>query len=166
MHIARRSFVFLALGLALVARNATAAVIGGQRRRLYPLTALAPFLDVLIPRDETGSATDLDLDHRLLAMARTSPQHMGLLRAGCQWLDTAARDAGAAGFADLDSSRQEEIVARMAQSPPGRRPRAFFETVRRDSLTAYYADPTSWQPLGYRGPPQPEGYPHHAEPPR
>lgn len=166
MRFARRSFVLLALGLALWTRGAAAAVIGGQRQRVYPLTALAPFLDVLIPRDETGSATDFNVDRRLLSEAQSDPAHVQLLRAGCQWLDSEARGRGASGFAELDPAGQDVIVARLARMREGSPQRVFFETVRRDAFRAYYADPASWKPLGYTGPPQPAGYMDRNEAPR
>lgn len=164
MHIGRRSFVFLALAIPIWARAALAAPIGG--RSSYPLTALGPYLDILIPRDETGSATDLGIHRRLVNQARRDRQRMRLLRGGCKWLDFEARARGAGGFTGLDPAAQEAIVARAAGARDGSLPRAFFDTTRDAAVRAYYAEPAVWGALGYRGPPQPAGYMDHAGPPR
>lgn len=166
MRIDRRSFLFLTLGLTLWAREAFAAAIGGQSGQTYPLTALGPYLDVLIPRDETGSATDFGVDGRIVGVARRNPRHMRLLRAGCKWLDVQAHKQKATGFASLDPASQEAIVARAAKARERSLPRVFFDNTREDAFHAYYADPASWKSLGYAGPPQPRGFPDHAEAPR
>jgi hypothetical protein len=166
MRFGRRSFVFWTLGLLLWAREAAAAPIGGRRQQAYPLTALAPYLDILIPRDETGSATDFGVDRTLIDQAGSNKRHMRLLRAGCKWLDFEARKTGSAGFADLDPAAQEEIVAKAADARGRSLPRVFFNVTRRNAFRAYYADPASWRDLGYRGPPQPEGYMDFTEAPR
>lgn len=166
MQIGRRSFLFWTLGLALWLREAVAAPIGGGRPQAYPLTALAPYLDILIPRDETGSATDFGVDRTLIDQARRNRGYMRVLRAGCKWLDSEARKQGVAGFGDLDPVAQEAIVDRTARAREGSLPRVFFDVTRRHGFRAYYAEPASWQTLPYRGPPQPEGYMDHAEAPR
>ncbi len=166
MRFGRRSFVFWTLGLLLWAREAAAAPIGGRRQQAYSLTALAPYLDILIPRDETGSATDFGVDRTLIDQAGSNKRHMRLLRAGCKWLDFEARKTGSAGFADLDPAAQEEIVAKAADARGRSLPRVFFNVTRRNAFRAYYADPASWRDLGYRGPPQPEGYMDFTEAPR
>ena len=44
--------------------------------------------------------------------------------------------------------------------------RGFFTVTRVIAFDLYYADPATWAGIpGYRGPPQPEGYPDHADPP-
>ncbi len=163
MRFARRSFVTLALSLPLWARGAIAAVVGASRD---PLAALPSFLDILIPRDETGSATDFGVDRQLVAAASRNRRQMDLLRAGCQWLEFEAREDGGRGFADLDPASREAVVARAAAARPGLLPRAFFDRTREDALRAYYADPASWKSLGYDGPPQPHGFMDHTEAPR
>ena len=166
MRIGRRSFGFWTLGLLLWAREAAAAPIGGGHRQVYPLTALAPYLDTLIPRDETGSATDFGVHRTLVEQAHRNKRYMRLLRGGCKWLDFEARKMNAAGFADLDPISQEAIVAMAAEARDRSLPRVFYNYTREDGFRAYYAQPASWPGLGFRGPPQPDGYRDHAEAPR
>ena len=73
---------------------------------------------------------------------------------------------GGFGFADLPPDTQEEIVIQASQARRGTLPRVFFEANREYGFRAYYADPASWPSLGYRGPPQPDGFMDHAEAPQ
>ena len=168
MTLGRRLFLSLGAGSAAFAwaRGAAAAVIGPSGANAYPLTALPHLLDTLIPRDETGSATDFGIDRRIVDKASRSRRYMRLLRTGCQWLDLEARKTGAGGFADLDPATQEAIVARAADARARSLPRVLFDVTRQDAMRAYYADPASWKALGYEGPPQPDGFMDHAEAPR
>ena len=166
MQLGRRSFVFWTLGFILWVRDVLAAPVGGTRRQAYSLTALPPFLDILIPRDETGSATDLGVDRTLIDRARGDRGFLRILRGGCKWLDFEARKHGGLGFADLESETQEGIVVQASQARRGTLPRVFFDAIREYGFRTYYADPASWPSLGYWGPPQPEGFMDHAEAPR
>lgn len=166
MPLGRRSFVFLLAGLGFWAKNAAAAVIGAPTGRPYPLTAFAPYLDTLIPRDVTGSASDFGIDRKIIDHASKNKRHIRLLRAGCQWLDLEARKLKAEGFAALDTASQEVIVARAAEARERSLPRVFFNVTRDDALQRYYSDPRSWQTLGFAGPPQPAGFLDHAEAPQ
>ncbi|NKB56674.1 MAG: hypothetical protein GKS00_10085 [Alphaproteobacteria bacterium] len=168
MKLGRRLFLGLGAGSAVFAwvRGAAAAVIGPSGASAYPLTAFPHFLDTLIPRDETGSATDFGIDRRIIDKASRSKRYMRLLRSGCQWLDLEARKVGGGGFAGLDPATQEAIVTRAAEARPRSLPRVFFDVARSDAMRAYYANPASWKTLGYKGPPQPEGFMDHAEAPR
>lgn len=166
MPLDRRSFVFFALGLCFWTKNAVSAVIGAPTARPYSLTAFAPFLDTLIPRDETGSASDFGIERKIIDHASRNKRHIGLLRAGCQWLDLEARKMKAEGFAALDPASQEAIVARAAEARERSLPRVFFNLTRDDALRRYYSDPRSWQTIGFAGPPQPAGFMDHAEAPR
>lgn len=166
MSLGRRSFVFFALGLCFWTKNAVSAVIGAPTGRPYPLTAFTPFLDTLIPRDETGSASDFGIDKKIIDRASRNKRHIRLLRTGCQWLDLEARKLKAADFAALDPASQETIVARAEKARERSLPRVFFNVTREDALQRYYSDPRSWQTLGFAGPPQPDGFLDHAEAPR
>jgi hypothetical protein len=56
-------------------------------------------------------------------------------------------------------------VTQAAAAALGSPPRAFFNRTRDDAMEAFYSDPRNWPAVGFRGPPQPEGYPDFAEPP-
>lgn len=151
--------------MAFWLQEAVAGPIQGRRRQAYPLTALGPFLDILIPRDETGSATDFGVHRTLIDHARGTPGYMRLLRAGCKWLDFEARRMGATNYAALDAVSQEAVLVKATKASGGTLPRKFFEINRDFAFRAYYADPASWQSAGYRGPPQPDGFMDHSEAP-
>lgn len=166
----RRSLLRLVLGLAALSargRAAFGALIGPSGQAVYPLTALAPYLDTLIPADgRTGSAGDLGVTERLRDKMRLESGYVRLARRGCRWLDDAARRRGAGDFAALDAAGREAIVVLAAAARKRSLPRVFFERTRGDAMAAYYAEPAVWADIGYDGPPQPRGFPDHARAPR
>jgi hypothetical protein len=44
--------------------------------------------------------------------------------------------------------------------------RRAFRRTRHEAFVHYYADARSWPAIGYGGPPQPDGFPDYAQPPR
>ncbi len=162
----RRHFLGLSLILGLLAY--ARGLLGAVAKPALddrPLKALAPFLDTLIPADESPAATALGVDRRLIDKAAGDASYRRLLAQGCRWLDRAARKLGAADFAALPDGGREAVVALFAAARRGSRPRIFFETTRSDAFFHYYAHSESWAGLGYDGPPQPAGFPDHAAPP-
>ncbi len=155
----------LVVGAAARSRAFAAAVVRPSRSSAAPFGALAPFLDTLIPADQSPSATALAVDRRLLDRAAREPGYRRRLAAGCRRLDRVARRLGAADFAALDDRRREAVVAVFALARPGTPARVFFETTRSDAFFHYYAREEAWTGLGYDGPPQPAGFPDHANPP-
>ncbi len=169
MRFGRRRFlgISLTLGLLTHARELLASVVkrGGPGDDSF--SALAPYLDILIPADRwSPSATELAIDRRLIDRAAGNPGDRRLLAEGCQVLDLAARGLGAADFVSLPEASRERLVTRLAAATAGSPPRIFFETTRTDAVVHYYARPESWAELGYDGPPQPAGFPDHDRPPR
>jgi len=167
LHRRRLLIGTLLLGLATQARVALAAAGAGSPAAAAATgTCLAALLDTLIPRDQSPGATDAGVHRVLLAKAARRAGYRGLLRAGCGWLDAQAPREGAAGFAALDAAARGRVVERAAAAAQGSLERRFFERVRDDAMFVYYAQPASWSSLGYRGPPQPVGFPDHAQPPQ
>jgi hypothetical protein len=167
----RRGFcsgAMAAIAAALLApfRALGAVVAPGAPPRAEPLAALPAWLDTLIPADGSPSATQLDVDAALLADAGQQPVLMRTLAAGCRRLDNEARRLGAAGFAALSEPLREQVAAAAAAAPEGSLPRQFFLTTQYYAFAHYYARPESWPGLGYHGPPQPVGFPDHADRPR
>ena len=133
---------------------------------LNPLSALAPFLDTLLPADTTPSASQLEVDKALVALAKRDPSLDQLLTLGCTWLDSEAKQLGSKNFSTLGESLRERVVAQAEGSPPGGLPATFFQVVLTLAYRYYYARRESWIGLGFSGPPQPVGFPDHTQPPQ
>lgn len=163
MKFSRRGLFKLFLGLGV--GSALWSLLPGHRAR-DPWAGLRAFVDILIPEDETPGASQLGVVDSILAAAQDAPSRLELLRQGTAWLDGQARRFGAADFAGLPQSKREALVGEAAGHTLGSMPRTFFQMVLDDAFFHYYANPQSWAAIGYEGPPQPRGYPDHANPPR
>jgi hypothetical protein len=137
-------------------------------RWLSPLTqsTLKAYVDTLIPADETPSGTALQVDRKLLRVAGGQPDYRRLLQLGLDWLNAQARAQYGRDFPELEDEEREAVVARAAAAAHDTLQRIFFERTRADAFFHYYGRPESWRGMaGYRGPPQPEGFPDYARPP-
>jgi hypothetical protein len=157
--------MLLTLATLLPARLVLSAPTDKTVQRIS-LGALAPYLDTLIPADSTPSASQLGADEAIIALARRRERLARLVGLGCAWLDQQAVERGAADFAALPQAEREAVVALAEGSPPRSVPRAFFSFTQHQVFTHYYAQPESWQGLGFDGPPQPVGFPDFAQPPK
>jgi len=121
-------------------------------------TLLAVVLDTLVPAGggfPGGGA--IALDH-VLAVADRAPDVAAHLSRGLALIEDAARDAGDAGLAPLDTDTRERVLRRVEQSD-----RAFFDVLVRHTYDGYYSHPTIVARLGLEpGPPHPRG--HRIEP--
>jgi hypothetical protein len=127
---------------------------------------LAAFLDTLIPADDYGpGATMLGTDKVIFTLAEANEGVRNFVQANLEWLDEKAGEMMGATFADLSAKQREVIVAEMEAEPPGSSARRFFDSVRVAALNHFYTQPQAWEPLGYRGPPQPDGFMDYTEAP-
>lgn len=162
---------FLSLGLQSVSLLSTLtlapslSVMAGTSLTTSQLGALVSFIDTLIPSDETPSASQLGLDKVLLNHAQTIQNYTALLILGCQWLDTQAVAMANMPFRLLHEEQRVRIVALSEASQSGTIARQFFDHVRADLFSFYYADPAIWPSLGLYGAPQPHGYLTYVSPP-
>jgi hypothetical protein len=168
--LGRRPFLGLSLAILLevLPRWVRAAVVVPRTAPPpppQPFAALTPFLDTLIPEDETPAASAFGIADSVLADARRIDAYLRLVGAGCQWLDVEARRRGATDFAALAPVRREEVAAEAEKAPPRSVPRVFFDRMRGAAMGHYYARPETWPGLGYSGPPQPEGFLDFDRPP-
>lgn len=168
MRIKRRSFIhlLLALGPAYVLRSLWSEAFAMPANEHDPFRALAPYLDTLIPEDQTPSATQLGVDRDLLAHVEGKRLLRALLLEGCRYLDKVAQTRGVNSFAELDEGAREDIVRLTAEASSDRISGFFFNFVRDLAFNAYYAHPESWAGLGIDSPPQPLGYPGYAHAPK
>lgn len=164
--ITRRKFLRLTLGAGLVASSGyilKEVLIPSQIGTGERLT-LEAFLETLIPSDLTAGALELGVARKILARASGDAQYRRLVKRGCGWLDGMAKRRGRAGYASLGEGQRDEVTGEAAAAPAGSVPRIFFEVMRSDAFFHYYANPASWEGLGYKGPPQPDGYRDYTEP--
>jgi hypothetical protein len=75
---------------------------------------LRAYVDVLIPADETPSASALGVDRRLLAVAKHQDTYQRVLDLGLDRLNRQAQLAHGRDFATVDENAREAIVQRMA----------------------------------------------------
>src|SRR5580692_8624420 len=89
-ELGRRAVLMGLVAAALAApRRALAQAMGGTPAD--PLAALGPWLDTLIPADETPGATALGIREAILDQARGQTGAVAFLQAGCGWLDAEAQ---------------------------------------------------------------------------
>ncbi len=167
MKTNRRLFLKYSVLTSFLARSQAlfAGLILQAPRRSDPLRAVPPYLDTLIPEDESPGATRLQVDRQILGQARRGTAYRRLLIQGCRWLDREARRLGARDFAGLSPAGRETVVERAAAEKRGTLPRKFFDVTRNDAMSFYYSHAESWKGLGYPGPPQPFGFFNYTQPP-
>jgi hypothetical protein len=165
-RLSRRDLLRALLGLATyLPTSFLLAAAGEPTTRTFSLSALGPFLDTLLPEDESPSATQLGVDRAIVERMQNNQRMAQVVAMGCAWLDQQATAMEAADFAALNPEQRESIVQRAEQAAQRTLPRAFFTGIRTLAFDHYYAHPESWPPLGYRGPPQPRGFMDYAGPP-
>lgn len=142
------------------------AAAGNTEPKEDSIRAFGPYLDILLP-EESGSpsATRLGVDKSLLQQVRASKRLSKIIALGCVWLDQQAQKVGAKDFTALAEDKQIAIVSTAEQSMIKSLPRVFFYWTHRSALQHYYSRSESWRSLGYTGPPQPEGFIGHDQPP-
>ena len=124
------------------------------------------FLDTLIPEDVSPSATQINLDAVLLDHAKKIQNYEKLIFLGCNWLDLQSDAFYKKKFINLSLVEKDKIVEFASKNRSGSIPAEFFNRVRRDAFTFYYAKPSSWAGLKFSGPPQPKGYIDYQESPK
>lgn len=162
MKFSRRELLkTLALHLPLWSGVAALSALPGSVSAAEPPSALGPFLDVLIPGDETPSATQAGMDRTIGSIKQLAPYVIK----GCEWLDNEARRKGGREFATLNEVAQIQIVRQAENSPATSLPRLFFELMLDLCYQIYYTHEEAWAGIGYTGPPQPLGFMDFAAPP-
>ncbi len=168
-RLRRRRFLVASLittGAATV-WDALRAVAGPLKPSRDPLASLAAFLDTLIPADDSSpGAGEVGVAWELIRQGQSRSRLGQLLRRGCAWLDREAVALGGVDFDSLGRDQREAVVRRAAEAERRSLPRVFFDQVCQRNFRHYYARPETWPSLGYGGPPQPDGFPDHAQPPR
>lgn len=140
------------LGASIRQVSAASVAPASERER----ATLAAFLNTLLPADElSGSATDLGVDGKLWAFAKTAADFRKLVDYGCRWLNM----TGGTQFADLPGDQQIAVVDWMSRADWNEIPRRFYELVRQVAIELYYSNPEASKDLPINRSPQPMGYP-------
>jgi Gluconate 2-dehydrogenase subunit 3 len=120
---------------------------------------LAAYLDTMIPADELGpGALELGVLEAIEAAAAQDAGYRRLLALGCAWLDQQAAFFGAKEFGVLGDNERGRLVLFASEQAPGSLARRFFEITQNRAFRVFWARPEAWAGIGYRGPPQPEGF--------
>lgn len=166
MRISRRRLLQYSVAMGLLARQLP--IHARQKTPAQPSgKTLRAYVDVLIPADETPSASQLGVDREMLAKGRNSVDYRNVLVYATSWLDEQARGRGNRDFVSLDLPARESVVARAAAADRESLENLSFEITRTDAFLYYYARPESWRGItDYRGPPQPLGFMDYYLPPR
>lgn len=151
-HLARRDVIGAAVAAGVVPRHALAADTPD---------ALLAWLRTLVADETAAGLTAAGVRAHPFFAAQDK-----LLKAGLAWLDIQARAHGVPGFAALPAEARAKLAMATQMAGDHSLQRGFFTVTRAIAFDLYYTDPAAWAGIpGYRGPPQPEGYPDHAAPP-
>lgn len=126
---------------------------------------LRHLIDRLIPADSSPSGSMLGVDSAILQRAAQDKNYRRLLLRGLDWISRQAEQDYQRAFYQLAPSQQDSLLALAEQSSVDSDPRQFFERLRWDSFSHYYAQTDSWSGLCSAGAPQPRGHPDMASPP-
>lgn len=144
MTLSRRQLLKLAAGSFIFFgfHRAFAAGFPELAAKVLPV-----FLDTLIPADESPSASDLQVDGKLLKRVEQDPSYAKLLEYGCVWLEQNSNREYQKSFWQITHQQRHQIVILLASKHPSNNAHRFFTRVQRDSFELYYSDPESWQGL-------------------
>lgn len=128
------------------------------------IEAIRVCLDLLIPADETPSATTVGVDVCLRDEANADAQIAALLRQGLLWLGAQTGDRGADDFPALPEAEQVALLELAEAADPESVEQRFFSYLRSRAFHYYYATPIAFSFPGYLSSPQPDGYPDYSKP--
>jgi len=157
----------------------------------HEYATVAAMATLIVPTDHDPGAKEANVVGYIDRLVNTDSAKRQQYTAGVHWMDEASGKLFGRGrqFADLDPEQQLQVLQaaeatldmrlRPVTSLWGRAWRKvqktyddffglgegakFFRFVRDDTMAGFYTNPLSWGMLGYTGPPQPRGYPHHTD---
>ena len=149
--------------------------LGGEPRFLSTgqMRTLRALADRIVPQPEGRAPIDVAalVDDALAKGENVGFRDARLPHTGVAWrlgldaLDAEARGKGDRGFAELDGSAQDAILATVESGTAvgaawnGLSPKLFFKArILSDITAAYYAHPSAWSAIGFGGPAAPRGY--------
>jgi len=172
LQFSRRTILKLSIAAALVWARAKMTLAGPlryipkEKKPLHENRTLGALLETLIPADGTPSALEVGVLEKIINQATSDPKYERMLRSGCLWFDMKARERGSPGFNELSGDARDAVLAHAASGTRKSPERRFFTRIRLDIFSYYYAEPITWKPLNYPGPPQPNGFRDYVLPPK
>lgn len=166
MNITRRHFLRLSAGVGLIASSAYIfkTVLWPSRLMNREIQTFTAYLDTIIPADIAPGAVKLGVPDSLILKSAADKKYRRLIKKGCDWLDSTAKQYSAEGFASLSDVDRQKVVRLASEARSDSLPGIFFKQTRLDAYYFFYANPESWIVAGYNGPPQPFGFQDHSLP--
>lgn len=128
----------------------------------HELETLAILVDIILPPDETGSATEAGVPDFIEFMIKDYERLQLPMRGGLMWLDRESNKRFQKEFKAISNEQQIEIVEDIAYPPilkPGEEPTLtefsaginFFTQVRNLTMTGFFTSEMGIEALGYQG---------------
>lgn len=128
-------------------------------------SGITAFIDRLVPADPLSpGALDLGIQQPILSKIAGNPVYRHIVHKAMDWLDHEAVKQGGGDFASLPPKQQDALISRAEGLPREHYVNWAFRRLLADTLQGYYTRQETWVSLCYRGPPQPLGFPHYADP--
>jgi hypothetical protein len=153
------------LGLVLLPHRLLAQ-LRGQPAAPDLHAAMVAYADVILPADQTPSASQLGSHRQILERAARDQRFRSILEHAVARLDTQCRLRFGRGFLQASAMQRHALVEEIAARPLDDLHGWFFHATRAELFQHYYAHPASWSGLGIDAPPQPVGYPDAMDPPQ
>jgi gluconate 2-dehydrogenase gamma chain len=156
---------------------------------VHEYATVAAMATLIVPTDHDPGAKEADVAGYIDRLVSGNGVKRQEYTDGVRWMDEASGNLFGRGRSFVDLSPQEQLqVLQAAEATLDMRLRPvtsffgrawrkvqktyddlfglgggakFFRFVREDTMAGFYTNPLSWSMLGYIGPPQPRGYPHH-----
>ena len=131
---------------------------GGWKPQLLEgpeVETVAQLAERIVPETDTpGARRALVHQYVDFVLARGEPARGARFREGLAWLDRRSRALFGASFAELEPSKQDELLTRLASSPPSEDVAGvtFFALARQLTVDGYYRSEAGLvQELGFEG---------------
>jgi gluconate 2-dehydrogenase gamma chain len=140
----------------------------------------------IVPSDDEPGATEAGVVDHIDKIIADSKRKQKIYTNGLKQLDHYSQSKFGNAFVKISSIEQMEIMRfaydRFRETSLSQRisrklfrawgkltgtslDQRFLQTIYTDTIEGFYANPVSWQQVGYFGPPNPVGYPDFADPP-
>lgn len=152
----------------------------------HQYAVVATIAALIVPTDDEPGATEAGVVDHIDTVVASSEKKQKLYTNGLNWLDRFCQKKYGDTFLNIARVKQMDILSLQYDMFQGtslyirvgrklfdiwggitgsRLNRRFLRAIHKDVVEGFYANPVSWQQVGYFGPPNPVGYPDFSEPP-